>query len=43
MNNIYISDKKGFFIFFNRMKNIKGLIIEELNLIINYIFINVKI
>ena len=43
MNNIYISDKKDSLIFFNYVKNIKKLIIEELNLIINYIFNKIRI
>ena len=43
MNNIYINNEKDFLISFNRVKNIKKLIIEKLNLIINYIFDNIKI
>ena len=35
--------KRIFFISLNRVRNIKKLIIEKLNLIINYIFNNVKI
>ena len=43
MNNIYINNGKDFLISLNRVKNIKRLIIEELNLIINYIFNNIRI
>ena len=44
MNNIYINNGKGFLVFFfNSVRDIKGLIIKELNLVINYIFNNVKV
>ena len=43
INNVYINDEKSFLVSFNRVKNIKGLIIKKLNLIINHISDNARV